>query len=726
MSGLIKKIIKLCLTVIGVAVIFVVAIAGIFIATFDANHYKQDLSDIVRDSTGRDLQFYGDVELTFYPALGMELGALSLSNAVGFGSTPMIKVDKVSISVDVASVIAFSPEIDELILDGLKINLQNNNKGVTNWDDFKEPQDAQSPNAPLLRTEPKSSGSSSSNQSKVKSEPMNISGAFGGLNITNAELSWVDAQAGSEYLVQNLTIKTGRITPEAPFDLKMQVVVKSKGEINADIDLATQIQYWFDNGRLNLTDLVLNVSAAGEPLPLGKIQVGIASELIELNPQKRSVLLKGLVLKIDDNTIKGNVTVSDTAQPVINFKLASNKLDIDALIGMTPVHPSSVTPKKSTTATESITGIESNSVNVIPDAVKEPVKIILPMDLLRIIQADGELVVKQLTMQNLLLNDINLGISTNAGIVNLDPIRMNLYDGSVSGQVRLDVNGALPKYRVNKKIQGVQIGALLTDLNGEDRINGVLNANVSLSTQGEWLSVLKKNSNGDIALALRDGAVKGFNIRHSIDKAKAKLKGDSEPPKQESQTDFSSLELSGLIKKGVFISNDLKLQAPIIRVSGEGQVDLNNETVNYLVNAKLVGTIKGQDGGAADDLSGLLIPVRIDGPLAEPKIDVQLDEMLKKKAAALKAKLKAQLNEKKAALKKRADEEKAKLKAKLDQQKATIVLQKATLQKKIDKEKAKLKKIKRREIENKKKLLEAKIKAKSEETKKKLLNSLFN
>ena len=726
MSGLIKKIIKLCLTVIGVAVIFVVAIAGIFIATFDANHYKQDLSDIVRDSTGRDLQFYGDVELTFYPALGMELGALSLSNAVGFGSTPMIKVDKVSISVDVASVIAFSPEIDELILDGLKINLQNNNKGVTNWDDFKEPQDAQSPNAPLLRTEPKSSGSSSSNQSKVKSEPMNISGAFGGLNITNAELSWVDAQAGSEYLVQNLTIKTGRITPEAPFDLKMQVVVKSKGEINADIDLATQIQYWFDNGRLNLTDLVLNVSAAGEPLPLGKIQVGIASELIELNPQKRSVSLKGLVLKIDDNTIKGNVTVSDTAQPVINFKLASNKLDIDALIGMTPVHPSSVTPKKSTTATESITGIESNSVNVIPDAVKEPVKIILPMDLLRIIQADGELVVKQLTMQNLLLNDINLGISTNAGIVNLNPIRMNLYDGSVSGQVRLDVNGALPKYRVNKKIQGVQIGALLTDLNGEDRINGVLNANVSLSTQGEWLSVLKKNSNGDIALALRDGAVKGFNIRHSIDKAKAKLKGDSEPPKQESQTDFSSLELSGLIKKGVFISNDLKLQAPIIRVSGEGQVDLNNETVNYLVNAKLVGTIKGQDGGAADDLSGLLIPVRIDGPLAEPKIDVQLDEMLKKKAAALKAKLKAQLNEKKAALKKRADEEKAKLKAKLDQQKATIVLQKATLQKKIDKEKAKLKKIKRREIENKKKLLEAKIKAKSEETKKKLLNSLFN
>ena len=136
MSGLIKKIIKLCLIVIGVAVVFVVAIAGIFIATFDANQYKQELSDLVREETGRDLQFHGDVGLTFYPALGMKLGALSLSNAPGFGSEPMIKVNEVSVSVDVASIIAFSPEIDELVLDKLKIDLRKNGKGVTNWDDL--------------------------------------------------------------------------------------------------------------------------------------------------------------------------------------------------------------------------------------------------------------------------------------------------------------------------------------------------------------------------------------------------------------------------------------------------------------------------------------------------------------------------------------------------------------------------------------------------------------
>lgn len=685
MSGLIKKIVKICLTVIGVAVVFVVAIAGVFIVTFDANQYKQDLSELVRESTGRDLQFYGDVGLTFYPALGMELGALSLSNAAGFGSEPMVKVNQVSISVDVASIIAFSPEIDELILDGLEINLKKNSKGITNWDDLTKADAAQSST---------NESSSAASDSSSSGEPMEISGAFGGLNITNAQLSWIDAQAGAEYQVQNLNIKTGRITPDAPFDLQMQVALESKDEIKADIDLVAQIQYLFDKAQLNLSDLVVNIAAVGEPLPLGKMQVGISSKSIALNPEQRSVSLKGLVLALDDSKITGEVNVSDYAQPALDFKLASDNLDIDALLGTPPVQPGPAPAAQ--VEPEVVTGSE------------EDVQISLPMELLRTIGVDGELAVKQLKIQNLFMRDIDFGISANKGVVNLDPIKMNLYDGSFSGQVRLDARADLPKYRVNKNFQGVQIGKLLTDFSGEDRISGALNANVSVITQGEWLSALKKNSNGDVKLAFKDGALNGFNIRYSIDKAKAKLSGGSAPPADDRKTDFSSLELSGVIKNGVFISNDLNLQAPVIRVGGEGQADLNTNTVNYLVNAKLVGTTKGQDGGTADDLSGLLIPVRIDGPFANPKIDVQYDEMLKNKAAQKAAALKA------------------KLKGELDEQKAAIAEKKAALQKQIDEEKAKLKEAKRLELENEKNVLEAKAKAKAEEKKKKLLENLFD
>ena len=91
--------------VIGVlaAIVFLVGSVAIFIAVFDANAYKEDMSNLVRERTGRDLQFYGDVSLTIYPALGMKLGAMSFSNAPGFGAQPMVKVGEASISVDLAS-----------------------------------------------------------------------------------------------------------------------------------------------------------------------------------------------------------------------------------------------------------------------------------------------------------------------------------------------------------------------------------------------------------------------------------------------------------------------------------------------------------------------------------------------------------------------------------------------------------------------------------------------
>lgn len=245
-------------------------------------------------------------------------------------------------------------------------------------------------------------------------------------------------------------------------------------------------------------------------------------------------------------------------------------------------------------------------------------------------------------------------------------------------------------------MSGVQVGRLMTDFIGEDRVSGEMAASAEITTRGEWLSALKKNSNGKMNVAIKDGALKGFNLRYSIDKAKAKLKNQPAPPQQLQTTDFSALSLSGKIKNGVFSSNDLNLQAPLLRVGGEGKANLNDNTVDYLVKAKLVGTVAGQDGGGQDELKGLLIPVRIKGPFESPDIDVQLDEMLKGIAAKLRA------------------EEQAKLKAKIEKQKAE-------LERQLEAEKAALEAAKQRELEKQKAVLDAKKKAEKQKLKDKLL-----
>ena len=665
MSGIIKKIFKLFGYLLLVMVVFIAAVTGIFVATFDANEYKQDLSDLVREQTGRDLQFYGDVGLTFYPALGMKLGALSLSNAKGFGSEPMIKVNQVSISVDVASLIAFSPEVDQLLLANLEINLQKNKSGITNWDDLVKPGDS---TAKTETTTPEPTGDN---------QPMVLSGAFGGLNIQNARLLWKDQQAGVEYRVNDLDLKTGRITPDAPFPLQLHVAVQSGSEIDVSLDLNSQVQYLFGDGQLKLDNLDLKLDAKGSLMPFDPLNVGIAAGQVSIDPNVRSIDLKGLVLGLNNLQLNGDVTVLDYAQPSVSFKLAADTLDVDELLGIPP-------PSAQPEAVAEPEPVKTGSA--------EDVEIKLPMELLRSLRIDGSLAIAKLKLMNLWMAQIKLGVNAKDGVIDLKPLQMLLYDGSFDGAIQINAKGEVPKYQVSENLKNVQVGKLLTDFSGEGKISGSMSMGVSVTTTGEWLSELKKNSNGDMSLAFTDGALNGFNLRYLVDKAKAKLKGKTPPPESAEKTDFSALSLTGKINKGVFSSDDLDLQAPTLRVGGKGEADLNNDTVDYLVKAKLVGTLKGQEGGTQDELSGLLIPVRIKGPFTDPDIDVQLDEMLKAQSdaaiAAEKARLRAEIDKEKAALQAQIDKEKAALEAarqkEIEKQKAVLEAKKNAAKEKVE------------------------------------------
>ncbi len=687
MSGIIKKIFKLFTYLLLVMVVFTVSVMAVFIATFDANEYKQDLANLVREQTGRDLQFYGDVGLTFYPALGMKLGALSLSNAKGFGNEPMVKVNRVSISVDVASLVAFSPEVEQLLLADLDINLQKNAAGVTNWDDLVKPASA---SAQTETTTPEDS---------ANGQAMKLSGAFGGLNIQNARLLWKDKQAGVEYRVSDLNLTTGRITPDAPFPLHLRVAVQSGKEIDAKLELNSRIQYLIDNGQLRLNELDLKLVGNGSLMPFNPLNVGVAATNVLIDPDARSIDLKGLVLALNNLQLNGDITVHDYAKSIVSFKLEADTLDVDELLGIPP-------PSEQPETVEDSEPVKTGSA--------EDVEIKLPMELLRSLEIDGSLAIAKLKLMNLWMEQIELGLKANNGVIDLKPLQMSLYDGSFDGTIQIDARGEIPRYKVNKKLNAVQVGKLLTDFIGEDKISGTLTASVDVNTNGEWLSELKKNSNGDMSLAFTDGALKGFNLRYLLDKAKARISGKKAPDESAEVTDFSALGLSGKITRGVFKSDDLDLQAPALRVGGKGKANLNNDTVDYLVNAKLVGTLKGQQAGSLDELSGLLIPVRIVGPFTDPDIDIQLDEMFKAqsdaKIAAEKARLKAKIDQEKTALKAQINKEKAALKAQIAKEKAALEVAK---QKKIKKQKAVL--------EAKKKAAKEKAKKKAEDKLKKLL-----
>ena len=82
------------------------------------------------------------------------------------------------------------------------------------------------------------------------------------------------------------------------------------------------------------------------------------------------------------------------------------------------------------------------------------------------------------------------------------------------------------------------------------------------------------------------------------------------------------------IQNGVAHNNDLSMKSPLLRVSGEGDINIGEDTVNYLVKAAVVGTLTGQDGRAVNELRGVTVPVRAKGPLTTPSFALDFNAML--------------------------------------------------------------------------------------------------
>ena len=60
----------------------------------------------------------------------------------------------------------------------------------------------------------------------------------------------------------------------------------------------------------------------------------------------------------------------------------------------------------------------------------------------------------------------------------------------------------------------------------------------------------------------------------------------------------------------------------LLRLAGEGEVDIGRETLNYLLKASVVATTKGQGGQELADLSGITVPVRLTGTFAKPAYSI--------------------------------------------------------------------------------------------------------
>jgi AsmA protein len=230
--------------------LFVLAVAGALTAavmTFDPNDYRERIGKIVHDKTGRDLKI-GDIKLTVFPWLKVDLKQLSLSNAAGFGDPPMAQIGEAKVGVQLLPLLSDRKlVVDGVQLDGLVLNLAKNADGTSNWDDLVKAKDPSKPEEPADKQ-----GSS------FKLEDIDI----GGIDIKDAAVSYRDDVTHQSYNVSDFDLKTGALKPGKAFDVEVSIkAVLAAQKLNTSVKLSAHVDPDLKTQDLKLDDLKLEVSA---------------------------------------------------------------------------------------------------------------------------------------------------------------------------------------------------------------------------------------------------------------------------------------------------------------------------------------------------------------------------------------------------------------------------------------------------------------------------------
>ena len=334
----------------GIVILIAAALISIIIF-FDPNEYKPQTSQAVEDATGRQLTIDGDIDLSLFPWIGMELGQITLSNATGFEQPHFAHIDGAEVKLKIMPLLKQEVEMKAITLHGLHLNLEIDENGKTNWDDLAQTEEAPSPNQEQPAPEA-DSGSGAVSLAAL---------AIGGLEITNANVLYDDRATDARYSIEQMNLITGPVSLNAPLDVSLTSQFNStqpqvsgkldfKGRIIADIISGEkhrvenmQIGLDFDSpefasaGQIKISsnvaidlaaeqytlqNLSIDTNINNPDLPSGKVIAKLMAN-IDANLKQETASISGLKLSAYDLNINGQVKATKIMNtPEFNGELA--------------------------------------------------------------------------------------------------------------------------------------------------------------------------------------------------------------------------------------------------------------------------------------------------------------------------------------------------------------------------------------------------------------------
>ncbi|MEM6538879.1 MAG: AsmA family protein [Pseudomonadota bacterium] len=617
---------------LGGSIIFIVLLVGIALlvaALVPASSYRGRIQEEASNAVGRTVTLGEKIDFRIWPRIGFHVTDLEVQNPDGFEPGTLLSVAEADIGVDLPALFNKRISISTFVLTQPKIALIKQADGAVNWSIGGESETAQSDD-----------GGQPSNQDAAGSNSQQVPDlSLGDVRIVDGSITYTDKMSGVNYeavdvdAVASLTSSSEPLeargemlfqgTPTS-FDLVLTTIsslqngnaanVKTNGSIGgssfgADMEVSLSEGNATFSGPINVNIPDLSAFASVFDADLEDAP-GFDRLLLTGDAQGNAsqIAFDNVELTFDEIVAFGDMTMDlSGSKPRAKGALRTEVLDLRPYLPPAPADQAQGFPAWS----------------------EAP----LNLNSLRNIDADFELTAGKILINNIQTGRSQLSISLTNGRMTAELPQLQVYEGGGSGRVIVDASKSIPTMSGFFDFRSIQAQPMSRDLLNLDRLLGVGSFRIEFAAAGDSQAAIMRSLDGEGGFDLSDGALKGLNLAKLATGVKSLFDGGGLEPaslaslvsgvrSDTEETEFTEFITAFTMDDGLMSIPSISLAGPLIRMTGNGQISLPEQTLALRLSPSIPAGTAGAGG------TGFTAPLKVGGTFSEPSFSIDAEALL--------------------------------------------------------------------------------------------------
>lgn len=599
------------------------ALIVLVIVLWDWNWFKPLIERKASSATGDDVKINGDLKVQMGWVPVIELSQIEVSNPHWQGDDKdkqIAKIDDLKVSIELKKLLTGDISLPEILITKPDLTLRRVALGQSNWES-KPPEER----APASRAAVPEIG-----KLEITDGTIDYQDSVKGLKM-NGKISTVEGNGGNADDKVGFTLNGNGVLD------KDALIIKAGGGPLLDLTDTTKpypidIDITLEKTRLKVDGTITDPTKLSDLDATMELEGPSTGELFVLlnipAPETPPYHVKGHLLHKDKSwtyenftgtiggsDIAGTVGV-DTSHPRMFVKadLLSQKLDLNDIGPLVGIPPGA---KAATDEQKKAAAAYHADERVLPDAK-------LSLGKVRSVDADLTFKASSVLAPNLPLDNVDLHLTLDNGVLTLDPLKLGVAGGQIDSIIKIDARADKVETDYDIRFHNFELNRFMTKAGFPDGGTGKLGGRVKLKAPGNSVRESLGNADGIVGLVMDKGqisdlvvALVGIDIGEALKLVVTDDKSKLIPVR--------CLATYFDVKDGLMTPQAFVLDTSTTSVEGKGSINLKDEHLDL----QLIANQKDPAILAAPT------PIDIDGTFKHPTFGLDTKSLVERGGAAL-------------------------------------------------------------------------------------------